>query len=808
MLTGAQVARGVVTDSTNRPISGVVVMLVDSNALTRARALSNERGEFRVAAPTAGKYSLRAMRIGFRPTTTAGLELRPGGDVAQRVVLMGLPITLDTVRIADRNACRAFTDSGAATYAVWEQVRAALTATEVTTELRSVSATTVVYERVLDPRSNNRVLQQKATLATGNVNRPWLSLPPDSLRRIGYVVTERDNSVVYYAPGIDALLSPSFANDHCFRIARDSKRPELIGLAFEPVADRRRTAEIAGTLWVDRASSQLRRLEFKFVNVPFEQGEMAGGDLQFVRMRDGSWAISEWGIRMPAFTTAVVPGHGAERRLAEIQVAGGQLALARRGSDTLWAQPPMALTGMIRDSVSGAAIAGARITLLGTDVSGRTDDRGRFSLSGMLPGAYEAEIRTPSLDSLAATHRASFEFVDPNSHPDWRIPNAQQLMTTVCGSGGLRDASRGIVVGRAHVRGDSAAIRNLSIVAEWQPAGTADSAAGVRQAKVQGGADGLFRLCGVPANTPLRLRAVADGAETLDETTVKLQGGTRLARAELTLDRLEALAARGAVFMGVVVADSTHAPIPLAEVALPDLNKSETTNSLGEFRISGIPAGEHRVSVRRIGYGAADTRLAFNGMETIERRVVLGRAITLEPVKVTATAYDKMRLSFDENMRVGLGHFMTRDQIAKYDGMELATVLSTLPTTGVASARGRSWVTSRRRPAPLCPPLSNPRGAECLRNHGFYVPDTAEMQLGMPIDCWALVFVDGVLQNGPKQPTEPFDLKRIPPERVDKIEFYAGPSETPAQYSRMGSPCGVLVIWTRQYEPKPDKPPL
>jgi hypothetical protein len=37
---------------------------------------------------------------------------------------MGLPITLDTVRIADRNACRAFTDSGAATYAVWEQVRA------------------------------------------------------------------------------------------------------------------------------------------------------------------------------------------------------------------------------------------------------------------------------------------------------------------------------------------------------------------------------------------------------------------------------------------------------------------------------------------------------------------------------------------------------------------------------------------------------------------------------------------------------------------------------------------------------------
>jgi hypothetical protein len=46
------------------------------------------------------------------------------------------------------------------------------------------------------------------------------------------------------------------------------------------------------------------------------------------------------------------------------------------------------------------------------------------------PPCYRActEIRTPSLDSLNATYRARFEFVDPNSHPDWRVPNGQQLM--------------------------------------------------------------------------------------------------------------------------------------------------------------------------------------------------------------------------------------------------------------------------------------------------------------------------------------------------------------------------------------------
>jgi hypothetical protein len=185
--------------------------------------------------------------------------------------------------------------------------------------------------------------------------------------------------------------------------------------------------------------------------------------------------------------------------------------------------------------------------------------------------------------------------------------------------------------------------------------------------------------------------------------------------------------------------------------------------------------------------------------------VVLGRAITLEAVQVTATASDKLRASFDDNKRVGLGHFMERAEIAKFDGMQLATVLTTLPTTGVANGNGHAWVTSRRRPPPGCP--GNPPDDTCLQNHGFYIPTYFESMQGMPRECWAHVYVDGVLQNGTREPTEPFDLNTIPPERIDKMEFYAGASETPLQYSRMGSQCGVLVIWTRQYEPKPDKPP-
>ena len=91
-----------------------------------------------------------------------------------------------------------------------------------------------------------------------------------------------------------------------------------------------------------------------------------------------------------------------------------------------------------------------------------------------------------------------------------------------------------------------------------------------------------------------------------------------------------------------------------------------------------------------------------------------------------------------------------------------------------------------------------PGAVECLKNHGFYVPDRAEANQGMPIACYALVYVDDVLMNGATEPTEPFDISSISPEQVEAVEFYSGPAQTPLKYSRMGSNCGVLAIWRRR----------
>jgi hypothetical protein len=630
------------------------------------------------------------------------------------------------------------------------------------------------------------------------VTRPWRELPADSLRRAGYVIPQRDNTVTYFAPGLGVLLSDGFVEDHCFRLTTDRKSPMLVGIAFEPSPDRKNVAEIRGTMWVDRASAELRRLEFAYANVSPEEQQRAGGDVEFKRVRDGTWLISRWNIRMPVLEQDVRGSSGgfrSEVKVAAMQVSGGQLALARRGSDTLWTQPPLVVHGMIRDSVSGAGIAAARIALVGTGVATTSDDRGRFMLSGALPGDYTAEVQTRSLDSVNTVHRTPVTILDSVTAIDIRAPSGAQFVAALCGRSPSRGSNGGVIIGSAQFADTSTSrgmLAGLRVTAEWNtdPANPTK----VRRTETRAAADGSFRMCDVPLDLPVALRARSDSGATVDSKLVRLSSAVRLTRTDLALYSNSDLAKRGATFVGVVVSDSSHLPLVGAEVSLPDLGKTTTTDSTGAFRIVGIAAGEQHVVVRRIGYGAADTTLTFTGFETVERRVVLGRAVTLEAVTVTAQANDRLMPGFEENRRLGLGHFMTRVELEKFTGMQLGTALDQLSGIQTVRGNGHLWVASRRQPAIAC----RPGDGDCLRSAGYYLPSRHEMMSGMESHCYALVYIDGVLMNGVQEPTEPFDLRTVVPESVEAVEWYSGAAQTPMKYARMGSGCGVLVIWTRK----------
>jgi hypothetical protein len=277
----------------------------------------------------------------------------------------------------------------------------------------------------------------------------------------------------------------------------------------------------------------------------------------------------------------------------------------------------------------------------------------------------------------------------------------------------------------------------------------------------------------------------------------------------LALPLMNARAQGSAIFAGTVV-DFARRPLAGAEVSLPDAAITKLTDANGVFRLTDIPAGKQRVLVRRIGFGQLDTVMIFRENETIERRVTLGRIVTLDSVVVAAARGDLLMADFEENRKMGFGRFITPEQLTKMEGQTLASVLQQLQ--GIALTRGsggQSWVLGRRGPTSRCP---TPRAGEnmaqaranqektdsCLRAERlFYVPEEYESKQGLSRQCYALVYLDRSLMN-PGKPTIPFDVNTLTTMQLQAVEWYEGSGSVPAKYSANDARCGLLVLHTRR----------
>jgi carboxypeptidase family protein len=343
--TYAQTLRGkAVQPSDGAGVPGVLVLLVDESGSVRTRALTNRDGEYRLRAPAAGTYEVRTLRIGFHPAVFPAVALHDGADVEKRLELTNLPFRLDTMRVAARARCSAY-EGQASVVAVWEQARTALGAAEVTARDRLLYAIVNREQRTLDARSRD-VQQQSSAESGGFTTKPWGTVPPDSLRRFGYVYSRDDGSTSFHAPDIDALLSENFVQDHCFRLASGADSA-LIGIAFEPTRDREDIPEIAGTVWLDRKSAELRRMDFRYVNLDRKRERVATGEnapkgaMEFVRMMNGGWAISNWEIRAPVVryrtrANATPYDNAPQLYVHALHMELGSLAVVTQGRDTVW----------------------------------------------------------------------------------------------------------------------------------------------------------------------------------------------------------------------------------------------------------------------------------------------------------------------------------------------------------------------------------------------------------------------------------------------------------------------------------------
>jgi hypothetical protein len=537
----AQVIHGTVSSAVGAGrVRGAVVLLVDSSLTTFARALTSDSGTFSIGAGAPGRFHLKVMRIGFRPTESLGFDLRR--DTTIDVALADIPVILPAVTTRDRNDCRLHpdtTEAGLLTFALWDQARTAILAAAITLEGHDYRFAKLLHLRVYDVKQHAlRDIALRETETRGAT--PWTSLPAEQLRHDGYVAQD-DSGMTFYAPDLDVLLSPYFTEEHCFHLATATPPDStLVGIDFEP-AERPRHVEIRGTLWLDAASKELRSLGFTFVNLPVSADTLIGGHVDFARLTTGGWILPGWSIRMPTPVRSgvtrlypsdfgartVISSHGRWRLSTDfIRVAGGDVRAVRRGDldeTILWRRPTgSARVRALAAGDTGQAAAGAIIRLAGSPYGGNADMRGRVRFEQVMPGTYLFEASTPLLDALdvGADRAAVTVRAGEVAEGVVKLKDLGSAAAEACKVHEL-DHDTGVLAGHVLLGDDPVAKVRVSL--EWIGG----------DPSMESRDDGYFRFCGVPIGKLILVRASRD--RLMVTTTVTLAPGEIVRPLELRL---------------------------------------------------------------------------------------------------------------------------------------------------------------------------------------------------------------------------------------------------------------------------------
>lgn len=502
----AQILTGTVKDSGRAaPLAGVIVVLLDSTGQAVARSLTDENGAYRLVGRQSGSHTVQTLRIGYRPAQFGSIRLSAEHTVQRDFLVPAIRVALDTVRVRGRSRCS--NASAGAAYSLWEQVRAALTASLLTQRQRSLYARALRQQLRYDA-SRSRIFSQYSQVLAGTVVNPWSAPPPDSLLAHGFVVDAPDGSTTYYAPDLDLLLSSRFIIEHCIRLV-PSRDDATIGVGFEPVRRSDRVG-IKGTFWVDRRSAELRRVDFSYSGIASIQAKAgAGGFLDFVRLVNGAWLISAWSINMPVLQRTITSDNAlrggttaVETSVREVHVAEGRLVLVHQKGDTLWASGRRNLRGVVRDT-SSRAVADAMLTL-GDSRTTRSAADGTFAFDSLIPGDYRLQVHTQDLAEVGLPAADTTVVVlSKDLVLDLVITPRSRALQSLCSVGDLA-AGDGIVSGTV-VRRDGtyvAAARVEVTWTEWRIVSGMLMPERRRADAVTADA-GTFHICGIPTSLNL-----------------------------------------------------------------------------------------------------------------------------------------------------------------------------------------------------------------------------------------------------------------------------------------------------------------
>jgi hypothetical protein len=573
----------VVAAESEVPVAGALVVVWSASGDT-VRTLASANGRFRLQLPRGGAYSVRVLRIGFAPSANVAVTVPDRGDVSLDLRASVVPIRLDAVAVRRDATCGPMRPEAVAIASIWEEARKAMLSVQLDADGEPLSATWMEYERETDTTARIVRSQQVRVLRQPS-RHVFTSVSRDSLVSQGFVAIN-GSEVRYRAPDPQLLLSSDFTAKHCFSLeprTRASDEEGIVGLRFQPVDTRSTRYDIEGVVWVHAATGELRRIDFRYTNMPEASGIVAGGTVELARLAGGQWVVSRWRAQLPLVQRrparavsrmSALPG--SERYVATgMHTTGGEVIRLDQNGTTVLSRnvPQLRLALTARDTL--VDVAGAIVEVEGTNLRATTDSQGFVDLGPAPVGRYRIHLSFPRVDELVPPQLTyTVELRTASTVDTLALPTRAKLLESLCTlpNSARSDAGTGLLRGAVVTPDGTPAAGARVTIRFLRTDARAIRAGGARQLEQQHtlttNGQGVFRACGIPRGADVTVEATAENARAtwrgrLDPARLSQAIALRLEPATLALDSARATVVQPLTAVSVVGdRDSTRTDRP------------------------------------------------------------------------------------------------------------------------------------------------------------------------------------------------------------------------------------------------------
>jgi hypothetical protein len=459
------------------------------------------------------------------------------------------------------------------------------------------------------------------------------------------------------------------------------------------------------------------------------------------------------------------------------------------------ASPVGALHGSVREKIESRSVRGVSVSLVRAEsessptINARPNTQGHYRVDSLVPGRYLVQVSSPTLDSLELSlpPQAIQIAAGKVSQFDFTLPSGARLRDAVC-QGVRLGEGKVVVAGRALDADTDRPLPGADVVAAWVhnyiDKKTYKIVTQMRGASVKTGANGEYRMCGVPSGTMLSLQVQYEGrAGTIVRLAVSDDEGAAVRELSISprtsptasaLDSVarvlavdgrdstrEELKLVGTAGLSGQVRSLAGEPVADAEVRVRDARATAVTDSAGRYTLTGLPAGTQLLLVRHLGYLIVEQPVELRSEKTVTRDVLLRRNVVLDSIRVVASRPEYPE--FERNRRShAFGQFLTAEQIGQMHANETADLF--LNILGFTSL-----------------------------GHGSQSRVISNAALARHPNCQtANVVINGIEEQS---------INDVAPSQIAGLEAYADETYVPARFVGRAE-CGVIVIWLRRTPPR------